>query len=51
MRVIETGDAKPTDQDYAVFKELNERLAEIRKRYESILKSDTNGFSATDTKP
>jgi photosystem II stability/assembly factor-like uncharacterized protein len=45
MRVIETGDAKPTDQSYVVFKELNDRLEEIRKRYEEILKSDTNGFS------
>jgi photosystem II stability/assembly factor-like uncharacterized protein len=51
MRVIETGDAKPTDQSYVVFKELNERLAEIRKRYEEILKSDTNGFSAVEKKP
>jgi hypothetical protein len=51
MRVIETGDAKPTDQSYVVFKELNDRLAAIRKRYEEILKSDTNGFSAVDKKP
>jgi hypothetical protein len=45
MRVVETGDAKPTDQSYEVFKELNARLAEIKKRYEEILRSDTNGFS------
>ncbi len=45
MRVIETGDAKPTDQSYVVFKELNERLEAIRKQYEEILKSDTNGFT------
>jgi photosystem II stability/assembly factor-like uncharacterized protein len=51
MRVIETGDAKPTDQTYVVFKELNGRLEEIRKRYEDILKSDTNGFSAVAKKP
>ena len=51
MRVIETGDAKPTDQSYVVFKELNARLEEIRKRYEEILKSDTNGFSAVEKKP
>ncbi len=44
MRVVETGDAKPTDQSYVVFKELNERLEAIKKRYEEILKSDTNGF-------
>src|SRR5258708_32205131 len=45
MRVIETGDAKPTDQSYVVFKELTDRLEAIRKRYEEILKSDTNGFT------
>lgn len=45
MRVIETGDAKPTDQSYVVYKELTERLEAIRKRYEEILKTDTNGFS------
>jgi len=28
-----------------VFQELNGRLEEIHKRYEEILKSDTNGFS------
>jgi photosystem II stability/assembly factor-like uncharacterized protein len=46
MGVVETGDAKPTDQSYVVFKELSERLEAIRKRYEEILKSDTNGFSS-----
>jgi photosystem II stability/assembly factor-like uncharacterized protein len=51
MRVIETGDAKPTDQSYVVFKELNDRLEGIRKRYEEILKSDTNGFAAVEKKP
>ena len=51
MRVVETGDAKPTDQSYVVFKELNARLEEIRKRYEEILKSDTNGFSKVEAKP
>lgn len=45
MRVIETGDAKPTDQSYVVYKELTQRLEAIRKRYEEILKTDTNGFS------
>ena len=50
MRVVETGDSKPTDQSYVVFKELNERLAAIRKRYEEILKSDTNGFTTVEKK-
>jgi photosystem II stability/assembly factor-like uncharacterized protein len=47
LGVVETGDAKPTDQSYVVFKELSERLEAIRKRYEEILKSDTNGFSSS----
>jgi len=51
MRVVETGDGRPTDQSYEVFKELNARLEEIRKRYEEILKSDTIGFSKVETKP
>jgi hypothetical protein len=50
MRVIETGDAKPTDQSYVVFKELNDRLEAIRKQFEEILKTDTNGFTAVDRK-
>jgi photosystem II stability/assembly factor-like uncharacterized protein len=45
LRVVETGDAKPTDQSYVVFKELNDRLEQIRKVYEDLLKSDTNGFT------
>ena len=44
MRVVESGDSKPTDQSYVVFKELNQRLEAIKKRYEELLKSDTNGF-------
>lgn len=50
MRVVETGDYKPTDQSYEVFKELNERLEAIRKTYEELLKSDTNGFTAVEKK-
>jgi photosystem II stability/assembly factor-like uncharacterized protein len=46
LGVVETGDAKPTDQSYVVFKELSERLEAIRQRYEEILKTDTNGFSS-----
>ncbi len=50
MRVVETGDARPTDQSYAVFKELNERLEAIRKQYEEILQADTKGFAAMEKK-
>jgi seryl-tRNA synthetase len=36
-RTVATGDNKPTDQDYVVFKELNERLAEQQKRLAEAL--------------
>jgi photosystem II stability/assembly factor-like uncharacterized protein len=50
MRVVETGDAKPTDQSYEVYKVLIDRLEAIRKQYEDLLKSDTNGFTAVGKK-
>ncbi|HEY3743841.1 MAG TPA: glycosyl hydrolase [Bryobacteraceae bacterium] len=34
---VETGDNKPTDQDYVVFKVLNERLDEQQKRLNEVL--------------
>jgi hypothetical protein len=40
MRVIETGDAKPTDQSYVVFKELSAQLDAIRVRLDELLKKD-----------
>jgi photosystem II stability/assembly factor-like uncharacterized protein len=36
-RAVGTGDNKPTDQDYVVFKELNERLAAQQKRLTEAL--------------
>ena len=46
MRVIETGDAKPTDQSYVVFKELSGRLDAIKQRYDEILKSEWTAFQS-----
>ena len=45
LRIIETGDAKPTDQSYVVFKELSARLDEIRQRLDAILKNDVAQFN------
>ena len=39
MRVIETGDAKPTDQSYVVYKELTERLAKLKARLDAAMKA------------
>src|SRR5581483_1179218 len=46
LRVVETGDYKPTDQDYVVFKELSGRLDEIKARLDAILKNDLGAFNA-----
>jgi hypothetical protein len=45
LRTIETGDAKPTDQDYAVFKELSSRLEAIKKQMDAVLNSDLTTFN------
>jgi len=45
FRIIETGDAKPTDQSYVVFKELSERLDQIKQRLDTILTSDLPAFN------
>jgi hypothetical protein len=45
LRTIETGDAKPTDQDYEVFKELSSRLDAIKKHMDTILNSDLTTFN------
>jgi photosystem II stability/assembly factor-like uncharacterized protein len=39
MRVIETGDAKPTDQSYVVYKELTERLQKLKDRLDATMKA------------
>lgn len=45
MRVIETGDARPTDQSYVVFRELSAQLDAIHQRLDQILKADLAEFN------
>ena len=45
LRTIETGDARPTDQDYTVFKELSAQLDAIRQRMDAVLNSDLAAFN------
>jgi photosystem II stability/assembly factor-like uncharacterized protein len=45
--VVESGDSRPTDQSYAVFKELSGRLDTQLTRLETILKTDVAAFNAT----
>ncbi|HML15662.1 MAG TPA: hypothetical protein VK419_01500, partial [Bryobacteraceae bacterium] len=45
LRTIETGDARPTDQDYTVFKELSSRLDAIKKHMEEVLATDLAAFN------
>jgi photosystem II stability/assembly factor-like uncharacterized protein len=42
---VESGDYKPTDQSYAVFKELSGRLDKEFARLDSILKTDVAAFN------
>jgi hypothetical protein len=37
---VESGDAKPTDQSFAVFKELSARLDKALARLEALVKTD-----------
>ena len=50
MRIIETGDAKPTDQSYVVFKELSAQLDAIKQRLDALLKNDLEQFNQAATK-
>jgi hypothetical protein len=45
FRIIETGDAKPTDQSYVVFKELSAQLDAIKQRLDTLLKNDLEQFN------
>ena len=45
LRVIETGDDKPTDQTYVVFKELSDRLDAIKQRLDGLLKNELVQFN------
>jgi hypothetical protein len=37
---VDTGDARPTDSDYAVFKELTAHLNEILSRLDQVISTD-----------
>ena len=50
LRIIETGDAKPTDQSYVVFKELSAQLDAIKQRLDALLKNDLEQFNQAATK-
>jgi photosystem II stability/assembly factor-like uncharacterized protein len=50
FRIIETGDAKPTDQSYVVFKELSAELEAIKARLDQLLKNDLDQFNQAATK-
>ena len=43
--IVESGDYKPTDQSYAVFKDLSARLDQQLARLESIAKSDVTAIN------
>jgi hypothetical protein len=45
VRVIESAESRPTDQSYEALKILSERLADIRKEFEEILRNDTSGLT------
>jgi len=42
---VESGDARPTDQSYAVFKELSGRLDKEFARLDALMKSDLPAFN------
>ena len=46
LRIIETGDAKPTDQSYVVFKELSAQLDAIKQRLDAIMKNELIQFNS-----
>ena len=46
LRIIETGNAKPTDQSYVVFRELSARLDQIRKRMDAIMANEMATFNS-----
>jgi photosystem II stability/assembly factor-like uncharacterized protein len=45
LRIIETGNARPTNQSYTVFRELSGRLDEIKKRLDAILANEMATFN------
>jgi len=49
LRIIETGDAKPTDQSYVVYKELSAQLDAIKQRLDAILTTEVTQFNSAAT--
>src|SRR5205085_2826645 len=45
QRVIETGDGRPTEQSYVVFRELSARLDAVRQRLDEALTTDLAQFN------
>jgi hypothetical protein len=45
QHLVDTGDALPTDQDYAVFRELTERLDAILSRLDNAIAKDLKEFN------
>jgi hypothetical protein len=45
--IVESGDARPTDQSYAVFKELSERLDKELARLDALVNSDLAAFNTS----
>jgi hypothetical protein len=43
--IVESGDARPTDQSYAVFEELSARLDKQLARLDAVVKTDLAGFN------
>ena len=43
--IVESGDYKPTDQSYAVFKDLSARLDKQLARLEALAKADLAAFN------
>jgi hypothetical protein len=42
---VDTGENRPTDQDYVVLKELTERLDEVLQRLDNVVSSDLGSFN------
>jgi hypothetical protein len=43
--IVEAGDAKPTDQSYAVFKDLSAQLGTQIARLDALVRSDLAAFN------
>jgi len=46
LSVVDSGDSRPTDQSYAVFKELSSKLSVETQALDALLARDVPGFNA-----